>query len=65
MAGCVLALDSFTRDLAAPVQLALLALVGAGVYFAALQLLWPAILADAWAKLRKPAPSAPESGLVH
>ena len=65
MAGCVLALDSFTRDLAAPVQLALLALVGAGVYFAALQLLWPAILVDAWAKLRKPAPAAPESGLVH
>jgi O-antigen/teichoic acid export membrane protein len=66
MAVFVLALDSVTRSLAAPLQLAVLALVGAGVYGGVLQLFWPALLADAWAMIRKPSAAAePESGLVH
>jgi O-antigen/teichoic acid export membrane protein len=54
MSACVLALDSVTRQFAPPLQLALLSLVGAGVYGGVLQLFWPAILADAWAMVRRP-----------
>ena len=65
MAAAVLALDSVTRHLAAPLQLGLLALVGAGIYGGVLQLLWPALLADSWTMVRNPKAIAPgESGLV-
>ena len=65
MAGVVLALDSITDHLPAPARLALLALVGAIVYGGVLQLVWPAVLAEAWAMVRKPAAAdAPESGMV-
>ena len=65
MAAAVLALDSITDHFAAPLRLALLSLVGAAVYGGVLHLVWPAILADVWAMVRKPsAAEAPESGLV-
>jgi O-antigen/teichoic acid export membrane protein len=65
MAVAVLALDSITDNFPAPLRLALLSLIGAVVYGGVLQVVWPAILTDAWAMVRKPAPpEARESGLV-
>lgn len=61
----VAGLDSVTDHFPAPVRLALLAATGAAVYGGVLQLFWPAVLADAWAMVRKPAPAnQAESGLA-
>ncbi len=55
MAGCVRGLEATSlTELAAPIQLAVLSLAGALVYFATLRLFWPALLAEVWAKLRQP-----------
>ena len=55
MAACVRALETTTLvTLPAPIQLAVLALAGATVYFATLRLYWPKLLSEVWAKLRQP-----------
>jgi len=69
MAVCVRALETTSIvSLSAPIQLAVLALAGASVYFATLRLFWPQLLSEVWAKLRQPkaqdAAATPASGTV-
>lgn len=55
MAGAVWALERLVLSgQPAPVQLAVLVAAGAAVYLGTLRLLWPALLAEVWAKLRQP-----------
>lgn len=59
MAGVVIGLDQLLSHHPAPLRLMLLPAAGAATYFATLRLLWPAIVSDAWAMMRKPRASAP------
>ena len=62
MALCVRGLEATSlANLSSPMQLAFLALAGAAVYFATLRLIWPEVLTEVWAKLRKPKPEGGES----
>lgn len=65
MALCVRGLEATAiAGLAAPAQLAILVPAGAAAYFATLRLLWPQLLVEVWAKLRKPKPAGGEGAIV-
>ncbi len=55
MAAGVFALESQTPGMSPAMQLALWVPVGAALYAGTLWLLWPRVLADVWAMLRRPA----------
>jgi O-antigen/teichoic acid export membrane protein len=64
MAGCVYLAKPLVADLAAPIRLLVLVPIGGLTYGAAMWFLWPSVIRESWAMLRKKEEIASETSLA-